>query len=341
MNIRTPADVPFAARLDDAHRLALDLIPAGLLDLSALDKTRRLTEQLMLAAAARQAEVKGVTIEDCTIPARGERPELLLRLYLPEALEQPAAALLYIHGGGFVVGNVWHFDMQCKQMALGAGVIVASVEYRRAPEHPYPAPIDDSYAALGWLHESAAQRGFDARRIGVGGTSAGAGLAAGVALLARDRAEYPLAFQFLEAPMLDHRGLKSASPKVDDPRVWNQTANAAAWSAYLGADHLTKEVAIYASPALATDLSRLPPAYISISAHDLFLDESFDYAQRLLRAGVSVQFHVYEMGFHGSPRMLPSAAVSTRWRTDSIAAVQRLAAAPQSNSNTPTRSSTA
>lgn len=322
---RDISDVPFETRLDDAHRQSLELIPAGLVDLSQIDETRKLTEQLMLAAASRQTEVKGVVIEDCTIRAAGDRPALLLRLYIPDGLKRPAPVLLYIHGGGFVVGNVWHFDMQCKQLSLGSELIVASVEYRRAPEHPYPAPIEDSYAALGWLFEAAAERGFDVRRIGVGGTSAGAGLAAGVSLLARDRAKYRIAFQFLEAPMLDHRKPGPTSRTIEDSRVWNQAANEAAWAAYLGADHLNREIAVYASPSLETNLSRLPSTYICISAHDLFLDETFDYAQRLLRAGVSVQFHVYEMGFHGSPRLLPAAPVSARWRTDSINALKRLA----------------
>ena len=317
--------IPFQDRLDAEHREALELIPEDLLNLSTLEKTRKLTEQLMTAAAARQPAVGGIRVEDCKLPAQATRPELLLRLYIPIAIAHPAPVLLYIHGGGFVLGEVWHFDAQCKQLAAGADCIVASIEYRRAPEHPYPIPMEDSYAALAWLHAVAEERGLDVRRIGVGGSSAGAGLAAGLALLARDRGKYPIAFQFLEAPMLDHRCITPSSQSIEHPRVWNRAANEAAWAAYLGADHLHRNIPVYASPAIAMDLARLPPAYLCIGAHDLFLDETFDYAQRLLRAGVAVQFHVYEMGFHGSPRGLPSAPVSQRWRADSVSALKRLA----------------
>jgi acetyl esterase len=319
------ADTAFRERLDPAHRALLDLIPNGLTDLSQIERSRGLTAQLLAAAAARSQPVEGVKSEDRTIEAAGDRPDLLIRLYVPDDVARAAPALLYIHGGGFVLGEVAHFDAQCQQMARGAGLVVASVEYRRAPEHPYPAPLHDSFAALEWLHENAAPLGLDRARIGVGGTSAGACLAAGVALLARDRAGPPIAFQFLEAPMLDHRGATDSSRSIEDAKVWNRQANEAAWRAYLGADHLERSVESYASPAIAADLSGLPPAYLCIGAHDIFRDEAFDYARRLLAAGVPTQFHAYEMGFHGSVRALPNASVSQRWRNDTNLALKRLA----------------
>jgi acetyl esterase/lipase len=320
--------VAFAERLDAEHRRSLEAIPEGMLDLADLQKSREFIVQLMRAAAARQPAIEGIAVEDCQVPGNADRPELLIRLYTPSTVTSPSPAMLYMHGGGYVLGEVSHFDVQCKQLAQGANIVVASIEYRRAPEHPYPTPLEDCYASLAWLHSVAEGRGLDVARIGVGGTSAGAGLAAALALLARDRAQYSLAFQLLEAPMIDHRGITPSSRNIDHPNVWNSRVNAAAWNAYLGHGHLERDIPPYASAALALDLSQLPSAYICIAAHDLFLDESFDYAQRLLRAGVSVQFNVYEMGFHGSVRAAPNAEVSVRARADLGRALKRLAFAP-------------
>lgn len=320
-------DIDFRGRLDPAHRALLDLIPEGLTDLSRIDRSRLLTAQLMAAAAERAAPVEGVLTSDHMIPSTSERPALMIRLYTPVGVDRPMPAMLYIHGGGFVLGEVGHFDAQCQQLARGADLVVASVEYRRAPEHPYPAPLHDSFAALRWLHRAAEDLGIDPGRIGVGGTSAGAGLAAGLALFVRDQGGPPIAFQFLEAPMLDHRGATASSRSIDDAKVWNRAANETAWRAFLGEDHLEREVEPYASPAIAADLSRLPPAYLCIGAHDIFRDEAFEYARRLLEAGVPTEFHAYEMGFHGSVRALPTEEVSRRWRTDATMAVRRLAGA--------------
>ena len=323
--------IPFADRLDGDHRTMLEMIPDDLLDLSALDRMRERTDALMVASAARQPPVPGIRIEDVVVPAEGDRPDLRLRFYIPERLGLRAPLLLYIHGGGYVSTKMRHYDAQCSQIADGADIVVASIDYRLAPEHPYPIPVEDSYAALAWLHGVAAVRGFDPQRIGVGGTSAGAGLAAGVGLLARDRGGYPVAFQYLEAPMLDHRNVTASSHEIDCPRVWNRKANQGCWDAYLGADHLERDIPPYASPAIAEDLSGLPPTYLCVAAFDLFLDETIDYARRLLLAGVSVQLNVFEMGFHGSPRMIPKAPVSIRWKADALAALRRLSApTPQS-----------
>lgn len=318
--------IAFSDRLDSEHRKMVELIPDDLLDLSALDRMRERTDALMVASAERQLPVPGIGIEDVVVPGDGDRPDLQLRFYIPERLGTPAPLLLYIHGGGYVSTKMTHYDAQCSQVAEGANIVVASIDYRLAPEHPYPIPVEDSYAALAWLHGVAAERGFDPQRIGVGGTSAGAGLAAGVALLARDRGDYPVAFQYLEAPMVDHRNTTPSSHEIDCPRVWNRKANLGCWDAYLGADHLERTIPPYASPAIAEDLSGLPAAYLCVAAFDLFLDETIEYARRLLLAGVSVQLNVFEMGFHGSPRMIPTAPVSIRWKADSLAALRRLSA---------------
>ena len=314
---------PFEARLDEAHRAVLALAPEGLLDFTDIETTRRRTDELLRAAAARQPDVPDVAIEDQMVPGAGDRPDLMIRFYTPAGVQRPAPALLYIHGGGYMLGQVFHFDAQCKHLAVEAGVVVASIDYRLAPEHPYPVPLEDCHAALDWLHRSAETQGVDPARIGVGGASAGAGLAAGLALLARDRGGPAIAFQFLEAPMLDHRTGAGSAQRIDHPKVWNSAANVLAWGAYLGASGSAPPA--YASPAMVRDLADLPRAYLCVGAYALFVDEDMAYARALLHAGVEVEFHLYEMGFHGSARSLPSAPVSVRWRRDQAEALRRLA----------------
>jgi acetyl esterase/lipase len=315
----------FLDRLDDEHRRLLEMVPSDLLDISNLDLMRTRTDELMATAATRHSPVTGVAIEDVVVPGAGDRPDLPMRFYLPAKIRVPQPTFLYIHGGGYVSTKIEHYDVQCAQIAAGAGLAVASIDYRLSPEHPHPVPLEDSYAALAWLHDNAAERGLDPLRIGIGGTSAGAGIAAGLALLTRDRGDYPVAYQYLEAPMLDHRNITASSNAISYPKVWHRHVNQLAWAAYLGADHLERPQPPYASAAIASDLFHLPAAYLCVAAYDLFLDETIDYARRLIEAGVSVQLNVYEMGFHGSPRVLPSAAVSKRWKADSLAALRRLA----------------
>lgn len=316
--------IPLLDRLDADHRKLVESIPEGLLDPSDLMQLREKSDVLLTAAAARHVPIETVRIEDDVMPGAGDRPDLKVRFYIPEGITTPAPVFLYIHGGGYVSTLMRHYDAQCSAIAEGTGLIVASIDYRLAPESPYPGPVEDSYAALAWLHAIAAERGFDPARIGVGGTSAGAGLAAAVTLLARDRGDYPVPYQYLEAPMVDHRNVTPSSHAITDYRVWHRALNQACWAAYLGADHLETPQEPYASPALAPDLAGLPPTYLCVSAFDLFLDETIEFAQRLLRAGVSVQLNLYEMGFHGSPRVLPSSPVSARWKADSHAALRRL-----------------
>ncbi len=313
---------PFADRLDPEHRAALDLAPDGMLDLRDIGKARALTAELLAAASARQPVVEDVEVRDERISRPGG-VSTGVRIYRPAGLPGQAPALLYIHGGGMVLGEVSHFDAQCAEMAAGAGCVVASVDYRLAPEHPYPAGLEDCYAAASWLHRESEVLGIDHRRIAIGGTSAGGGLAAGLALLARDRGEFAVLFQFLEAPMLDHRNVTASSHYMTHPKVWNREANETAWNAYLGPDGHATGVPGYASPAIADDLVGLPPVYLCVSALDLFVDECIAYAARLISADVAVELHVYPNGFHGSPRALPSAPISRRWRLDVSAALER------------------
>jgi acetyl esterase/lipase len=211
-------------------------------------------------------------------------------------------------------------DFDCATRASAFKCLVASVEYRLAPEHPFPAPMDDCYAGLSWVADNASELGADAARLVVAGASAGGGLAAGLALMARDRGGPAIAYQQLVFPMLDHRNETPSSHMIDDARVWSRPANLTAWSAYLG-DADRDSVSPYASPTMADDLSGLPPAYINVGEFDMFLDEDVAYAQALQRAGVAVELHVYPGAFHGSSGFVVDAPVSVRWRDDENAAL--------------------
>jgi acetyl esterase/lipase len=248
----------------------------------------------------------------------------MVRLYRPDGLSDAAAgapALYWIHGGGMVLGSVAMNDLDCARWAADFGCLVASVEYRLAPEHPFPAPMNDCYAGLSWLASGAAELGVDPARIAIGGASAGGGLAAGLALMARDRGGPSICFQLLVYPMLDHRNDQPSTHGITDPRVWNRDANRAGWDAYLaGADR--GAVSPYASPAVAGDLAGLPPAYVNVGEFDLFLDEDVAYARALMSAGVPCELHVYPGAFHGSNSFVADSPLSQRWRADEDAALR-------------------
>ncbi|GAA0953479.1 alpha/beta hydrolase [Actinocorallia libanotica] len=208
-------------------------------------------------------------------------------------------ALLWIHGGGMVIGNARQDSAFCARVARELDVIVASVEYRLAPDHPYPAPLEDCYTALSWL---ASQPDVDTDRIAIGGASAGGGLTAGLALLARDRAEIRPTFQLLVYPMLDDRTTVRTDVDESRLRVWSPANNRFGWQSYLG-PHLTPGqpdgVPHPAAPARAEDLTGLPPAWIGVGTNDLFHDEDLDYAARLQKAGVPCELHVVPGAYHG------------------------------------------
>ncbi|MCV7344773.1 alpha/beta hydrolase [Mycolicibacterium rhodesiae] len=224
-----------------------------------------------------------------------------IRLYRPAGAPTTTPALLWIHGGGYVLGTAAQDDALCRRFVRALGITVASVDYRLAPEHPYPAPLEDCYTALQWL---AGLPAVDADRIAIGGASAGGGLAAALALLARDRDGVKPVFQLLVYPMIDDR---SVGQHLNDPgqRLWNATSNRFGWQAYLGG--ADPEIA---APARRTDLAGLPPAWLGVGTLDLFHDEDLDYAARLQAAGVPCEVHVVPGAFHGFDGIVAKADVS-------------------------------
>jgi acetyl esterase/lipase len=226
-----------------------------------------------------------------------------VRLFRPSGVTGPAPALLWIHGGGYVIGKAQMDDRLCRQFSRRLGITVASVEYRLAPEHPYPIPLEDCYSVLTWL---AGLPAVDPDRVAIAGASAGGGLAAALALLARDRGELTPAFQVLVYPMLDDRSSATAeNPKY---RLWNTRSNRFGRAAYLG--DADPRVAV---PARRDDLSGLPPAWIGVGTHDLFHDEDLAYAERLTNAGVPCQVEVVPGAFHGFDILASKAPVSRRF----------------------------
>ena len=264
-------------------------------------------------AAARPApDTTGMEIEDRLVPAD---PPVPVRIYRPQ---QARGAVLWLHGGGLVMGDLDTEHPFAARIAESSGAVVVSVDYRRTPEHRFPAAHDDVYAVLAWTAEHAEQLGIDPQRIAVGGHSAGAGLAATVALRARDRQGPPIRFQLLNEPGLDDRQQTWSQRHFTDTPGHDRGVVGAAWRHYLGDAPATQ----YAAAARATDLSGLPPAYIATAEFDPVRDEGIDYALRLLQAGVSVELHQWPGSFHGSQAIL-SAEISQRQLAALTAALRR------------------
>jgi acetyl esterase len=264
------------------------------------------------AAAAPVPDTADMEIEDRTVPAN---PHVGVRIYRPHPAQ---GAIVWLHGGGFVMGDLDTEHPWAARVADGSGAVVISVGYRQAPEHRFPAALDDTYAVLTWAAEHTAELGIDPARIAVGGHSAGANLAAAVALRARDQQGPPIRFQLLNQPTLDDRQETWSQRNFTDTPWSDRDTIAAAWRHYLG----TQPATPYAAPARATDLSGLPPAYVATAEFDPLRDEGITYALRLLQAGVPVELHQWPGAFHGSQAIL-SAAVSQRQIAELTAALRR------------------
>jgi acetyl esterase/lipase len=238
-----------------------------------------------------------------------------VRLYRPANAKGPGPALLWMHGGGYVIGRAVQDDVLCRRFARVLGATVASVEYRLAPEHPYPTPLEDCYSALRWL---ALLPAVDPAHVAISGGSAGGGLAAALALLARDRGDVPVAAQLLVYPMLDDRSADRTDLDNDGYRLWNRSSNRFGWDAYLG--DANRNVAV---PARHENLSGLPPAWIGVGTLDLFHDEDLAYGERLKAAGVPCEVHVVPGVFHGFDAVAAKAEVSQSFFKGQCAFLQK------------------
>ncbi len=255
-----------------------------------------------------------VIVESRICPGLYGAPDVSCRIYWPRRkVQEFLPAIVWIHGGGFFIADVQKDDMLCQRFVRECNCVVISVDYRVAPENPYPAGLNDCYAALKWLIEKGKELSIDNNRIAIGGMSAGGCLAAGLRLRVRDEVRHAIACQILMIPVLDDRHKTRSSFSVTDPRVWNRELSLKAWAAYLGKN--SSEPPVFAVRARATDLSRLPPSIITVEDQDLLRDEGIIYAQRLMQAGVRTELHVYPGTFHGSV-VLDDTVISRRHLND-------------------------
>ena len=309
--------------VDPELQQLLDEFPPLQLSRETLAETRAaravlLAEQLLLEPA-----FPGIEVSERSIPGPQASANVRVLVYVPKEASRPLPTLVWIHGGGYVLGSPPADGLQMKSLVSQLGCAVVSVDYRLAPESPFPAGVEDCYAALRWTHAQAQELGVDRARVAIGGTSAGGGLAAALALLARDRAELQVAFQVLLVPMLDDRTAVAADPHpFTGEFTWTPAKNLFGWTALLGGTPGGEGVSPYAAPARAESLAGLPPTYISTGALDLFLEEDMEYARRLVRAGVPTELHVYPGAYHGFS-LAADARVAKAYTRDYVQALQR------------------
>lgn len=258
-----------------------------------------------------------------SIPGPKNAPEVCIVVHQPKKATSSRGGILHMHGGGYVVGDPYSMEAAHRQLASSLGCVVVSVDYRLAPETRFPGAVEDSYAALSWMNMNARELKVDVGRLGIMGESAGGGLAAGLALLTRDRGEFDLAFQHLIYPMLDDRTCTTTDPNpYAGEFIWQSHNNYFGWKSLLGVEPGSTGVSPYAAAARAEDLAGLPPTFILTGALDLFVDENMEYARRLIRSGVPTELHVYDGAYHGF-HFAMGARVTANAGRDSTAALAR------------------
>jgi len=307
-------------RIDPELREILEFFPP--LDLDNVEKTR---QALAASSQSIQAPVdESITISNRMVPGPEDNPFVRVRIYEPRDKSETLPGLLWIHGGGYVLGTPESDDVLCPRFVTEANCVVVSVDYRLAPENPYPAGLEDCYSALKWFSEHADEIGVDPSRIGVAGASAGGGLTAALTLLARDRKGPELCFQMPLYPMIDDRNNTPSNLEITGNMVWNHDLNQKGWSMYLNGANGTESVSKYAAPAREVNLSGLPFTYTCVGQLDPFRDETLDYVTRLSRAGVDVEFHLYPGCYHGFESLVPNATISKRALAEYIDAVKHV-----------------
>ena len=298
---------PFDPELEAALALVADQMPPTF--------TAEMIPLLRQAPWGAEEEIRTVLTErgfgwrDVAI-AGHEGDEIIVTVIEKTGRTGTGPGFFHTHGGGMILGNRWLGILSFLDWADRFNGVIVTVEYRLAPEFPDPYPVEDCYAGLQWTAEHAVELGIDPSRLLIGGASAGGGLAAGTALLARDRRGPELLGQVLIYPMLDDRDATVSTRQIDGVGVWDRGSNVTGWTALLGNRKGTDQVSIYAAPARAMDLAGLPPAFIDCGSAEVFRDEDIAYASRLWEAGVQAELHVWAGGFHGFDEFAPHAAVA-------------------------------
>jgi acetyl esterase/lipase len=303
-------DPEIAAALEALFAEAGDAQPPARGDVAS---RRRNVEALQAAVHGLIPAASDVTTTDYETTTE-DGATILLRWYA-KAGSRPGSAVLYLHGGGMILSNVEIYDRVVSRYVSATGVPCLSVEYRYAPEHPAPTPVTDSYAGLRWLVEHAADLDVDPARIAVMGDSGGGGVAASLAIFARDQRGPVLAKQILVYPMLDDRNTVP-DPELVPFATWSYDDNATGWGALLGDAAGGGDVSPYGAAARLEDFRGLPPAYIEVGELDIFRDESLSYARRLLAAGISTEVHLHPAVPHAPEALVPGAEISRRMLAD-------------------------
>ncbi|MFJ8467327.1 alpha/beta hydrolase [Streptomyces swartbergensis] len=318
---------PFDPELAGALELIKDMISPGL----TLDEIAEVRQGPGIQLLADLDLTMGGTfeVEDRQVPGPQGEPDISLLICRPTA---PASAgarpvIYHVHGGGMVIGNNRVGVDVPLAWAQALDAVVVSVEYRLAPEHLYPAPIEDVYAGLLWTADHAAELGADPKRIVIAGASAGGGLCAALALLTRDRKGPQPVGQVLMCPMLDDRNDTPSTYQMAGLGVWDRTANETGWTALLGSRRGGPNVPAYAAPARAEDLTGLSPAFLDVGSAETFRDEVVAYASRIWQAGGVAELHVWPGGFHGFDGFAPQAALSQSARAAHVDWLRRLLSA--------------
>jgi acetyl esterase/lipase len=279
------------------------------IDLSSLDEES--LRQLRSLPSSELPSSEGIERRDHLI---NSSTGLRALSYRPAGVERDLPCIYFIHGGGFIMGSHVLTAPDVMARVRNLPCVYFSIDYRLAPECPFPGPLEDCYQGLQWLFEHGAELGVDIEKVGVGGASAGGGLAAGLTHAARDRGELQIAFQLLECPMLDDRQ-RTPSSQLEGLPVWSKQANAFGWRSYLGPLYGRAEIPVTAAPARADDLAGLPPAYLCVGGVDGFRDEVIDYAMRLSQAGVPTDLRVYAGAPHGL-HIAAGSRLAERWTSD-------------------------
>ena len=310
-------------RIDPASSIPLEellkTLPGGFNAIEDIEERRTVINALIRMRTEELPPIENIVIEDRNIAGPDALLELVVRIYKPTDVSGNLPGILFIHGGGMIMGSIETEDLKAAMLCETIQSIVVSVEYRLAPENPHPAPVQDCYKALVWMSKNATELGFDTDRLAIVGGSAGGGLAIATALMARDQ-EFPkIIFQMANYPMIDDRNETPSSKEIIDVGIWDRKANIEAWDWYLGGKNADE----YAAPARAKDLSGLPPTFIDVGELDLFRDEDIEFAKRLLQAGVTTELHVYPGAYHASESFAPEAELSKQIWTKRIEALKR------------------
>lgn len=311
-------------RLDPASREPLEMllaaIPGGFNAIPDIVERRAVVAGLLAAQMADVPANDRVVTEDRMIPGLDGAPDIPVRIYTPaDATGVLLPGILYIHGGGMILGDIAANELTAAMMCERINAVIVSTGYRKAPEDPHPAQVNDCYAALTWMAAHAAELEYDPRRLAIYGGSAGGNLAIATALMSRDRGGPGIAFVCAPYPMLDDRNELPSTHEVTEVGIWDRAGNIQAWEWFLGG----KPADAYAAPARAEDLTGLPPMFIDVGEMDLFRDEDIVFVARLLQAGVPTEFHVYPGAYHASEVFAPQAELSQRIWAARIAAFRR------------------